>query len=773
MDSIVSLRLDLAAGTFFVPTFENTSLQITRSVQSLETISSAQKTVTEQTFRVPLSGELIEAVGDLADPGVTANVDLRKNIEGAILVNGFPVYLGSFNVISVTVNPKSNAREVELIFKGNESSLKSQLELIKLSELLDGETIPYDVDEIADYYADQSSYATTNGYAWDIIDYGQDFYGINGTGGKRIDDSANPLSQIDFKPSLVVQRVFDLIETELGITWTNDSSIDDLFTQRIPLHNNESIFPVLDTSRKDNTGYMDRTVNISYTRNNDGTSAVAVLNFNQAVNFNQTVFEVTQDKYTAQRDGSHDFTLFADFNFSHNAATFVSMTMRFSIYINGVFDKYIGVVNSSTLVGATDRIQNTFTFVQQLTTGDEVKIEYDLSSVSTTGTYTATFQQLTTTQWTCIEVPLLAATSNVLPALNIDKDLTAWDVVNAIISQCNGIVTRDGSNYDITPWTTWIDDNADVININDRIDESRDISIEPTSVTGAKSIRFTYEEGEDFYNQKYKELQGEQYGELFIADTGSDFATETYEIKIPFAAGVPVPMDGANLTIIKMIDSDGNLIKNTPMLLSLSDSTAWQSIILQDYFGGTVYTRSGIQSLNHWINTANPGFTSDDNHFGTSLTFFAASGYPNNTLYERFWRRYVREVYGQNSRKLELSIKATPTEFSTWLLNEKLLYNGQYFRFNSIDNFNLNKREPVKIEMVKRIELQNSEIAPYYPVDVLNGVVQWFDSSDNSDVGDGSAEPAADIEASCLAYGFFYDSTNNIGIQIGQILPIS
>jgi len=115
----------------------------------------------------------------------------------------------------------------------------------------------------------------------------------------------------------------------------------------------------------------------------------------------------------------------------------------------------------------------------------------------------------------------------------------------------------------------------------------------------------------------------------------------------------------------------------------------------------------------------------------------------------------------------------------TWLLNENLLYKGSYFRFNSIDNFNLNKREPCNIEIVKRLTLLNSDIAPYYPYNVLLGVVQWKDSSDNSDVGDGSTEPIADIEASCRAYGFFYDDTNAsggtgaIGIQVGQILPIN
>ena len=72
MDSIISLRLRVDGTDYIVRTFENTTLQITRSVQSLDYITSDQKTVTEQTFRVPLNGELVEALGDLADPSQDA-----------------------------------------------------------------------------------------------------------------------------------------------------------------------------------------------------------------------------------------------------------------------------------------------------------------------------------------------------------------------------------------------------------------------------------------------------------------------------------------------------------------------------------------------------------------------------------------------------------------------------------------------------------------------------------------------------------------------------
>jgi hypothetical protein len=215
------------------------------------------------------------------------------------------------------------------------------------------------------------------------------------------------------------------------------------------------------------------------------------------------------------------------------------------------------------------------------------------------------------------------------------------------------------------------------------------------------------------------------------------------------------------------------------MLIPRSNYSRYQRIEMQDVYGGTAYSYDFIPATNHWYDSQNGGFTEKDMNFGTSLTFFAGSGYPNNTLYERFWRRYIRETYGEDSRKLKMQVSISPTEFQTWLLNENLLYKGSYFRLNAINNFNLNKREPCSVEIVKRLTLLNSDIAPYYPYNVLLGVVQWKDSTDNSDVGDGSTEPIADIEASCKAYGFFYDDTNvsggtgAIGIQVGQILPIN
>ena len=773
MNSLIQLRLRISGVDYIIPTFENTSLQLTRSVQSLDSISSDQKTLSEQTFRVPFEKEIIEAIGDIADPKASVNIDLRKTIDGFILIDGYEAYEGGFTVIGVIQNPNTDAREIELYFRGNESSLKAQLEQLKLTDLFAGETIPYTITEIHSYLANVVGYANTNGYAWDLIDYGQDFYSVNGGGSGviPIDDPANPLNQTNFKPSVLVQKVFDKAADSLGITFTNHSSIDNLMLQRMPLHNNESNLPALDTSEKDYTGFMDRTNTINYVFNSPQAGAVTQFNFNQATNFNQAVFNVLPDNYTAQVDGIHVFQLNVNIDAQIAVAPFVStaVIMAFQVYKNGVLHDTLGSVGATVNLTASIDFRKDFNI--DLVAGDILDVRFSLAQVSTSATQ-VTYQQQTDTYIECVASPSFTSNSEVQVERCINEDLTAWDFVKTIIAQCNGILTRDGSTYDITPWVTWVDDNSDIVELDTRVDITKDVKIEPTSVKGAKSIVFTYQDGEDFYNEKFRELQGFNYGSLKIADTGSDFATQEYKIELPFCNAVPVPISGSDLTTIKMIDTDGEIVNNTPMLYSIQDNTIGVEIRLKEFFSATTFFIIGARRISNWVQIQTD-FNDDDNNFGTTLNFFAASGFPNNTLYERFWRRYIREVYGEKSRKYEMSVEINPTEFLTWVLNERLLYKGAYFRFNSISNFNLNKNQPTKIEVVQRLDLLNSDIAPYYPDDVVRGVVNWRRSSDNVAVGDGSLEPAADIEANCIAYGFSYDSTNNIGIQVGQILPLN
>jgi hypothetical protein len=151
------------------------------------------------------------------------------------------------------------------------------------------------------------------------------------------------------------------------------------------------------------------------------------------------------------------------------------------------------------------------------------------------------------------------------------------------------------------------------------------------------------------------------------------------------------------------------------------------------------------------------------------LQFYTNVGYPKNTLYERYWKTYLEETYSEESREIKMNIKLNRNQIDGLKFNEKFYYKNTLLRLTKLEGISLTSNQPVKATFMKRFTIYPSDIANYYPYDVINSIVQWKRSSDNVSVGDGSGEIPS-VEASAKAYGFFYDSIRNIATQSGQIL---
>lgn len=770
MAGVITLRIDVDGESYLLPTYKDSSIQITKRIQSIDAIESTQGTITKQTFRIPLIDEAIEAFGDLTELEVLPKIDIRKSIKGSILVDGFPRFDGSFQIINIFNSPQSKLKEIDLIFIGNETNLKSELSKIELSDLLEGELIQYSVGQISQYINDTDNYIS-GGYAFPLIDYGQKF--AEDGSGRRIYNSNFPLSQLDFKPAIFMRKIFEM----LPIPITVDPSAADLLKQIIPLHNSERRYPTLDTSPSDFTGNLNLTSDIDFTNFTlvgDASKVFNTIDFDAAFNYNQNSFSTANDTYEAGITGTHAvsyrfpikfkstipaYVAFQLVMFEHNTNNVVKYFNQTNLISGGVFKTY-GSNDYSELVnlerGKIYDIRYSIFAYQSISIGEDV--DYSILSG-------AKFSVDTT--------PGLKPTSNVDVAKCIPK-LTAWDCVKTIIAQCNGILEPTEDGYNIKPWVKWIDE-GEVFNIEDKIDSKSDVEIEPTSVTGAKSIKLTYQEDEDFLNKLYKSNVDEVYGTASVDDTGTDFTDKEFKIDIPFA---PTPMTyiaGTNVIIPKLLNDELNTIKGKPRLLFHSDFSPLGSnrmggeIALKDLFFATPATINvGLPFVGHWENI-NGGYDTRDYNFGTSLNFFASSNFPNNTLYERFWKRYIQETNGYKSRLVKLNLKLSQTEFDALKLNEKVYYNNSLFSFIEIDNFDLVNENVVSCKMVLRNTIENADIAPYYPYDIINSVVQFKDSSNNSII---TTPNAADLEESCNAYGYFYDSALNQCVQRGGIIQI-
>jgi hypothetical protein len=134
-----------------------------------------------------------------------------------------------------------------------------------------------------------------------------------------------------------------------------------------------------------------------------------------------------------------------------------------------------------------------------------------------------------------------------------------------------------------------------------------------------------------------------------------------------------------------------------------------------------------------------------------------------------YWEQFIRETYSPESLEVKLPLFINKTLFNNLKLNEKLFLSNALFRFTEISNYDLTNETTTPVKIIKRLDFENIDIAPYYPFDIVNTIVKFKDSLDNSEVV--TPDPT-DLEISCNAYGYFYDSVNNLCIQRGAIINI-
>ena len=815
---VVSLKLIVDGVSYVVPTFQDSAIQISKKVASFDALADIG-TVTKQTFRVPYTSDLINAIGDLTDSKQSLSVNPNKEIEGTILIDGYPVFNGSFQIIAAYKSTSSNTSELELLFSGRESNLKAALTNILLTDLFEDEELPYTYDEINTAYADAQTYIDNNGYWFPLIDYGQNFTNDTDSGGVKL---LSDLDVSDFKPVIQLKKIFELLESKENIRITFDNNIQWLIDEQfINLSvGNTGSRVVLDTTTQTSAGYTFRNADSGVVTIPDSTPEL--YNFNQVENYNNVVFNALNDSYTVQSAGVHEFNvnLFYRFSISSGSGTFLSRVLLRN-KTTGVTKKVI--YSRPEAISTLSRSRNvniSFSFnVPTEEEGDEYGIYLFFNEVGVGATSVRVIFE-NGSRWTCLASPAITATSKVLIGASIQEELTAWDVLKSVVYQSNALVNRvtpseldeqtitadstlvtadtttitadndviyaSSNNYNVIAWKDWIDAGGE-FNLNEKLIDNTDIKVESFSVEGAKKIEFKYAEGKDFYNEKTVELLNQRCGEFRIKDTGTDFATKKIELEVPLISTQIAPIPGSDASIPKLVDEDFEPIEDQTHLIRINIDSAGR---FQDTFTCNNRFAAGsfegdIYIIGHWRQLPRfSNLTNGTTEFKAGLNFFTNYSYPINDLYTQYWKGYIENTYTENARKIKVSARLKSSEFEDLQFNERVLFNGSVWRIINIEGFSLNNDEPCTIELMKRFEISRLDIAPYYPTNIVDGWVSWANSDDNSIPANPFSPPNINLEIqeSCKAYGFRYDSrttltdpngviaTNGFGLQVGQIL---
>jgi len=733
---VVTIILDIDGVSHVCRTFENESIQINKVVASIDNLGS-QGTVTRQSFRLPLIGGLLDAIGDVTDPSQSAKVNLNKSIKGRILVDGFERFVGSFFVVNTT---KGNSKEVEMIFQGNETDLKATLSNITMAELYEGESVLYNYTEIKQYFDDPVGYRDANGYIFPIIDFGQNFTSA---------DLYNGLNEYDFKVATTFKKAFELMPFNI-----TTNGIDDLMNQVIVCHNDNNKIPVLNTSPISGTGML--TANNSFSFANNTNKQLVTFQYKSFYQ-DPNVIDLPNNQYVCGVLGSYIFRIEALFSVNEASGNQKSFNFFVRRTRGGVFTDYLAW-SGSTRSNNSYYIELDAPFVDCLV-GDRFSLIVNSFTDSI---------NITTRKFACVSSPALFSNSTVNISAN-SPELTAWDIFRTIAIQSNAhIISNSDGTYEMTPFNDWIDDNDEVIILDDIIEDDIDVQIKPFSVQGAKSIRLAYKENDDFYSKQYKELTNENFGEKFIENTGTELAKNELKIELPVSTIPHKNIEYTGCPIPYFTDKDGKIIIGKPTILNSSSSTISVSFVLKSVFSNSFTSYTTIPFTGNWETFAG-GYAQTDSNFGQSLSYWSSIGYPSQNLYERYWKTYLEETYSEQSREIKMNIKLDRNQIDGLKFNEKFYYKNTLLRLVKLEGISLTSNQPATATFMKRFKVYPSDIATYYPYDVINSIVQWKRSSDNVSVGDGNGETPS-VEDSAIAYGFFYDSNQDIATQNGQIL---
>ena len=750
---IVTIILDIDNVPYVCRTFENESIQINRLVASLDNLDS-QGTITKQSFRLPLVGDLLQALGDITDPSQKAKVNLNNSIKGRILIDGFPRFEGSFFVTNAV---QGVTKEVEMIFQGSETDLKATLSNINMAELFEGQTLPYTFNELKNYFELPYRYIKDNGYLWPLVDYGDEYTFDSNASKGFIED----LFEINFKPAVTLTKCFEMLP--INVTTNN---INRIMHQAILLHNDKNKIPVLDTSPFDNTGFFSITSDSSLS--GGFIDYIPLFDAKTPYNIDNTsIFDLSGKKFVVPVNGNYTFSISGSVDFTTSGGSGGAMFWRLSensgASVKALFSENI----------FTDGIKTySFELSAYYEAGDEVSMAFTSSGVDSLILKDGFKFEVST-------APALNSSSNVDIAANC-PELTAWDIFRTVALQCNGqIIANSDGSYEITPWVDWIEEGTDVIVLDDIIEDGVDVQIKPFSVQGAKSVRLGYKDNDDLYSKKYKELTTDRFGDKFIANTGTEFAKNEIKIEVPLSVIPSVPINQSNAVIPKMYDDSFKIIKGKPTLIQTNYIEIEESGKFMDcpFNLKSIFDNSDIEVVHRIPYIGNwsyqeGGYDKLDNNFGQSLSYWRSTGYPYNNLYQQYWRKYIEETYSEQSREIKMNIKLETNQIDGLKFNEKFYYKNTLLRLIKLEGVSLTSQQPASATFMKRFTIYNSDISPFYPTDIINSIVQWADSSDNTDLSpaDGSGANQADLEQSAIAYGFFYDSVQDIATQNGQIL---
>ena len=727
------LRLTLAGNE--IELYENEPVNLSYQFSDIQDINASSSSFS-QTFRVPLTKKNQDYFGAVNEFGLITTWNPKVKVEAELTYNTIPVMRGFAQVKAVYVQ-KGKYADVEIAVFGETANLSRDI----------GDGMLTDLDLSA---YDHTLNATNIEASWagnlsgGVIRYGLPDKGQNWTS-SNIWTSTNPLEHGDFTPYFRASKLFEEIMTEAGYTYDSAflTRVDGLY---LAMYNGNLAI-------QGSTNPQGQTAFVGYSSDVTGLSSSSFANltgFSESAPFYDTGGNFNGTTYVAPFQAYYTFRVYVKGTLNDSGSG-TTLNMRLA-------------KNTSTSVAAILTnisavfFQNVIPYVILtepilLNTGDAVSLQYALSNSGHTVDFTGTDELGSGgTGFEVVQVSAGTSGQTVDTEANMPQ-MKQIDFIAGLQKMFNLVFIPDRNNakhLSIEPFNDYMASGA-TQDWTNKIDLSKDLTIAPTTDIQARQYDWTHSNGKDLINDLVFKNASRVYGRYRVDDPENDFASGNKEIKTPFAPHVASYIPGTQYAIHRMLidtEQDDKTIKDPLPRLAFWNGQQDGTIFYQNDASSATTTDTEYPAFSQF-SSLEATITNEDLGFGAERPFHIVEANPLNTLYYKYWRPFVNELYSSDARKLTAFFRLTRSELATFEFSDKIYIKDTYWRILSI-SYDATSEDLVKVEMLKVLgEIRDCTFIPT-GIDKANGKIQF-----ENNLGQTVTQVS---RLCCERYGYFYDN---------------
>jgi hypothetical protein len=735
-----------------VDLYENESISYSSNFNSISEFTT--RGAFSREFRIPATKANVDFFGQQYNVNLlnddTTQINTLRKIDATISVDTLPIAEGHIQ-FKQAITQQGKMHEFVIAFFGETVDLARSVGDKLLKEL--------DYTDLAH----ENSYENVNlindgsllnlAVCYTLTDKGQNWSEDTTIGSRRVFSSVNPIYTGELTLALQAKWLLNKIITEAGFTYSGDTVNSELEEIYIPYITNPlTLGNLLADEAKFSAEYTaDQTFNLT------------VIPFTGLYRKQLTGWVETLDPSSSFV--SNVYTSQGNFNITFNADLFIEVAASTSV---STYDINLGITrggietiqpmtNGQGLTniefdwnGSNEVYDPTVATIihaicnktLEIQIGDEVRLYIygHLGSqltidINTNSTFSISF----------VTGELQAQPVSFIKNAPEQKQV---DFLRDILKMFNAVLVPNPNMpnaVEIIPMVEYLASGADY-DWTGKIDLSKDIVLTPAADIRKRVLKWSYKEQGDVFNAKYKTAGQRVYGELRLTDAGNDFSTSDYTVELTFGASPCDLISNTNYVIPKYFNETGEFMAPGPRILYRRAYEQSAVVMVYDEVAEDA-TFTVIPLLCHY-QTIPTHIGTNDLNFGQEIPWHPIEAMPLKTLFDRYWRQYIAELYDSEQKIMEAYFKLSVTDVFGLKFNDKIWVKDSFWRVIELTDYIVADEQVTKCKLIRLLDI--GALCQYTPstISTTTGAVRFLDYDGN--LSNGSQE-------CCEFYGYTWD----------------